>query len=70
MTTIDAIEMLKKVNPLMPVFPLLGSDPCAQFAVLEWMIQARNREVPIAKIQGALKVMETMDAWQPKKIPD
>lgn len=70
MTAAEGAEMLAGINPLMPVFVLRGSDPCAQAAILEWMIQARNREVNLKKLHSALRVMEQMEAWEPKKIPD
>ena len=70
MTAHSARIKLLTMPDEMPVFVLLGSDPCAQAAVLQWMIEARNREVSLDKIHGALRVMDEMSAWRPKKVPD
>ena len=64
----DSVE--GKVNGNMPVFLLYGTDPFAQSAILEWVMQAARREVTDEKLHSALSVIQAMSAWMPKKIPD
>ena len=64
----DSVE--GKVNGNMPVFLLYGTDPCAQSAILDWVMEAARREVGKEKLHSALSVLEAMSAWTPKKIPD
>ena len=60
----------QKVHPNMPVFLLYGSDPIAQLSILTWMSHAKKRGVAKSKILSAMKVVDAMSEWDPKKEPD
>lgn len=70
MTAEEGRIKLSTVASEMPVFILLGSDPCAPEAVLAWAGEALKQRVNVGKIDGALNALQTMIAWVPKKLPD
>lgn len=70
MTAQEAGIKLYQVPSNMPVFVLLGSDPCAPEAVLAWAGEALKQGVNVEKIDGALNALKTMIEWVPKKLPD
>lgn len=70
MTAQEARIKLFTVHDDMPVFVLLGSDPCAPKAVLAWAGEALKQGVSEEKIDGALNTLKTMTEWAPKKLPD
>lgn len=70
MTAQEAGIKLYQVPCNMPVFVLLGSDPCAPEAVLAWADEALKQGVSSEKINGALDVLKMINEWTPKKLPD
>lgn len=73
MTTAEAIDKLKKMDPLEPVFVLRGQDPYAPTAIASWIESVRTGmlgPVNARKTETALLVMDAMRRWDYHKVPD